>query len=183
MAQPYGYTAPDPQAAIQGLMDKYDREVQAGNMPREQALQQFEAELGAFNANLDRAEAANRDIRERQIAESTRQRDLTSEATSRANSIGQNILPNMIAGNAAGINVPGLGYVAGNQVNVPELYGQGLPSLQDQWTSGAIPGQSAVDFGGPIAAPQLPQYQAPAMPDIAGLIGQLQSGSGPIGWA
>jgi hypothetical protein len=182
-ATPYGFTAPDPAAAINGLMAQYEAQVAAGQMPREQALQQFEADLGAFNANLQKAEAANRDVRERQIAEADRRQGLLGTATDRATSISQNIIPNIIGGNAPSINVPFLGEVMGNNVNVPELYGQHLPDLATQWENGMIPAQSAVDFGGNIAAPTLPQYQAPALPDINGLIQQLQHGSGPLGFA
>ena len=181
-AQPYGYAAPDPAAAINGLMAQYEAQVQAGMMPREQALQQFSAELEAYNSNLDRAEAMNRDIRERSIAEAGRKTDLNAEATSRATSIAQNIIPSMTAGNAPSFMLPFLGNVQANQVNVPELYGQQMPSLASQWDAG-IPQVNAFDFPGTIAAPQLPQYQAPQLPDISGLISQLQSGSGPLGFA
>ena len=181
-AQPYGYAAPDPAAAINGLMAKWEAEMTVNGMPREQALQQFSAELEAYNSNLDRAEAMNRDIRERSIAEAGRKTDLNAEATSRATSIAQNIIPNMTAGNASSFMLPFLGNVQANQVNIPELYGQGLPSLQTQWDSG-IPQVEAVATPGAIAAPQLPTYQAPALPDIGGLIAQLQSGSKPMGFA
>lgn len=175
------YQAPDPQAAINSMMDYYDRQVQAGLLPRETAMQQFEADLSAFNSNLDRAEAANRDIRERQIAESSRRAQLTSEATSRAGTVARDIIPRMTPGNVSSYNVPLLGNLQANPINVPELFNQGLPTLQDQWASGMIPATPAVDYGGPIAAPQLPQPVIPNLPDIQAMIDRLNMGSGSMG--
>jgi hypothetical protein len=161
-------------------MAEYEAAVAAGNLPREHAMQQFSADLEAFNSNLERAQAINADNRERQIAEANRSLGLAGEATSRANSIATNILPNMTAGNAPSVRVPFLGDVMANQVNVPQLYSQGLPALADL---PAIPSQGPEQWAGPLAAPVLPQYNAPALPDIGSLIAQLQSGSKPMGFA
>lgn len=181
--QPYGQVAPDPQGAANLLMDYYDRQVQQGLMPMEVAIKQFDADLGAYNSNLQRAEQMNRDIRERQIAEASRQQNIQSEATSRAGIVARDIIPSMMPGNVASMNVPGFGNIQGSGVNIGEMFGQGLPTLAQQWATGAIPGQEAVATPGQITAPQLPQYNPVPLPNIQPWIDQTGKGTGPLGWA
>ena len=45
-----GYQGPDPWSAIQALMEKYDREVTANNIPYEDALTQLDNEIKQFTA-------------------------------------------------------------------------------------------------------------------------------------
>jgi hypothetical protein len=161
-----GARAPDPGEAARLLLDHYDRLVQQGQITREAALAEF-------TSNLDRAARINADIRERQIAEASRAVRMAEEAGSRARTVAQEILPRSIPG-AESITLPLLGTMPINQVDVDQLFNQGLPALADlpaisQTPAVAYPGE--FDFG---------EIQMPALPNIGAYAQQAAGGFG--GW-
>jgi hypothetical protein len=157
-----GARAPDPASAAQILLDYYDRQVQAGQIPVDRALREFEA-------NLNRAQVINADIRERQIAEAQRAVRLAEEAGSRARTVAQDILPRSIP-NASQVTLPLLGTLPINQVNLDTFFGQGLPALSDLPVINLMPGEP---YPGPLS---LPAPQPPQLPDLDTYIADIVGG-------
>lgn len=162
-----GAQAPDPKGAASLLFDYYDRQVAAGLLKPELALKEF-------TANLDRAERMNTDIRERQIAESTRAMRVAEEAGSRARTIAQDILPRSLP-NTQQINLPLLGSMQLNQVNLDQLFNQGLPPLAQM---PAIPTTPSVAYPGEF---DMGEINLPPLPDIGQYVNATAGGF--KGWA
>ena len=157
-----GAAQPDPLGAAGLLLDYYEQQVAQGIIPYNTALQEF-------TSNLDRARAVNDDIRERQIAESSRQLRLAEEAGSRARTVAQDILPRSLPG-VQNISLPLIGNVPLNQVNVDQLFNQGLPPLAQM---PGIPQTPTEAYPGML---DLPQLNLPPLPNIDQYVQQAAQG-------
>lgn len=148
---------------MNALINAFSEMVATGQVPFDQAMKQFQAqlanidtELSAGRLNLDRAKAEEDSRFSRESAEASRRLGVAEEAGRRAKTMAQDVLPFLVPG-ATSLNLPMLGAMPLPQVNPDQLFNQGGPGDLSQ-----LPGISpnpSVTFPGapPLALPQVPQ--------------------------
>lgn len=188
-----GSRAPDPIGAANGLLQEYLARVEVGDMPRQAALQEFQAQLNALNAQLDNEQIAGQFAQNAAVYTNQAQSDfdtnmlrqqegqvdrdvaVAQEFGNRAQSMVRDFLPSFVPG-LTGVSLPGVGGgpIPVPQVNPDQIYGlAGLNQVRDiTHTPTApvpIPTPNITPFD-PGALPQIPQYTPPPIPpEIAGL--------------
>ena len=199
-----GATAPNPAEALSQMLAFYQQEVANGQMPREQAKEDFtrwhtmvndqlNSDTNAINAvHYQSADQANFDtnainkannedtsLRLRQEDAQTRATNIQQERTKRQQDLSQNILPNSVAGMGA-MNIPLIGNMPLTQID-PNTYAD-IPGLNQipgvsQSLGAQAPAPMApmqIPVPGPIDMSQAPTYPGYQPPQLPDIAGLLQ---------